>query len=531
MGGGGGGGGTAPAPAQRFDLTVEPPLRVRVLREPDADVLLVVAHHIATDEWSDRPFLLDLDAAYTARLAGRSPRWTPLPVQYADFTLWQRDLFGDPADPDSVAARQLTFWLDALRGLPPRIALPLDRERPVVRDGRSGRAVRILPAEVTAGLRALCAATGTSMSMLVHAAVATLLHRLGAGDDIPIGVPVAGRTDAGLDQLVGFFVNTLVIRSDLADDPTFRELLVRTRQTDLAAFDHADLPFEDIVAARRDRRTPGVNPLFQVMAGYHHLGGDDRSLFGLPVSWIDPEVGTAKFDLDVTFVDRAATGEITALVEFAVDVLDPASGARLADRLVRLLAGIVAEPDRPIARLLLVDADERAAALRTAAGPHRNPAAALTVPDLLDRAVAAHPDRVALVTADGSRTFTALAADVARVADRLAGLPVGPESIVALALPRAHMVPAIFGVLAAGASYLPIDTEQPAERLAFLLADAAPAAILTTRAFATRLPGSAGSAGSAGGARPADGAGPADPADGPTIVWLDEPTAGPDGAA
>ncbi|MCL9797790.1 condensation domain-containing protein, partial [Frankia sp. AgKG'84/4] len=359
----------AAALARPFDLTAEPPLRVRILRGPDADVLLIVLHHIATDEWSDRPFLLDLDAAYRARRAGGAPPWAPLEVQYADYARWHRDLLGDPADPDSVAARQLAFWLDALRGMPEEIALPLDRERPAVRDGASGRAAVTLPAPVATGLRALCAATATSMSMLVHAGLATLLHRLGAGDDIPIGVPVAGRTDPALDQLVGFFVNTLVIRTDLAGDPSFRELLGRTRHTDLAAFDHQDLPFEDIVAARRGRRTAGVNPLFQVMAGYHHLADDDRELFGTPVDWINPEVGTAKFDLDVTFVDRAATGEVTALVEFATDVLDPASGQRLATRLVRLLAAIVRDPDLPVSRLALLDDAERAAALRAATGP------------------------------------------------------------------------------------------------------------------------------------------------------------------
>ncbi|WP_115537982.1 non-ribosomal peptide synthetase, partial [Frankia canadensis] len=476
--------------ARPFDLTAEPPLRLRVLRGPDTDVLLVVLHHIATDEWSDRPFLLDLDAAYSARRAGGAPAFAPLPVQYADYTLWQRDLLGDPADPDSVAARQLAFWLDALRGTPAEIPLPLDRPRPPVRDGASGRATRVLPAEVASGLRALCAATSTSMSMLAHAGIATLLHRLGSGDDIPIGVPVAGRTDPALDALVGFFVNTLVIRSDFGDDPTFRDLLRRTRETDLAAFDHQDLPFEDVVAARRGRRSAGVNPLFQVMAGYHHLAGDDRELFGAPVSWITPEVGAAKFDLDVTFVDRAATGEITALVEFATDVIDPAGGERLADRLVRLLAAIVRDPDRPVSRLALADDAERAAALRLAAGPARAlpGSAPTTVVDLFDRAVATHPDRVALVTAGGRTSFGDLAGQVGRVADLLARHGAGPEALVALALPRALMVPAIFGVLAAGAGYLPLDTEQPADRLAFLLADAAPAVVVTTRALASRLP-------------------------------------------
>ncbi|WP_462189003.1 non-ribosomal peptide synthetase, partial [Frankia sp. CcWB2] len=490
------------AAAQPFDLAAEAPLRLTVLRGPDDDVLVVVLHHIATDEWSDRPFLLDLDAAYAARRAGRAPDWAPLPVQYADYTLWQRDLLGDPGVDGSLAARQLDFWLAALRGLPEEIPLPLDRPRPAVRDGASGRAARVLRGPVAIGLRALCAATGTSMSMLAHAAIATLLHRLGSGDDIPIGVPVSGRADAALDPLVGFFVNTLVIRSDLTGDPTFRDLLGRARRTDLAAFDHQDLPFEDVVAAVNPRRTPGINPLFQVMAGYHHLADDGRELLGGPVTWINPEAGTAKFDLDVTFVDRAVRNEITVLVDFATDVIEPAGGARLADRLLRLLAEIVRDPDRPVSRLEIADEEERAAALRCAAGPERalpgdpgDPGdaagpggAGTTVPDLLTRAVAAHPDRVALVTAESRTTFAELATQVGRIAGRLSRLGTPPEAVVALALPRALTVPAIFGVLAAGASYLPIDVEQPAERLAFLLADAAPSVVLTTRALADRLP-------------------------------------------
>ncbi|WP_007509290.1 non-ribosomal peptide synthetase, partial [Pseudofrankia saprophytica] len=494
------------AAARRFDLTREAPLRIALLRCPDADVLVAVLHHIATDEWSDRPFLLDLDAAYAARLAGHAPDWEPLPVQYADYTLWQRDLLSGPDDESGLAARQLAFWLETLRGLPEEIPLPLDRPRPAERDGASARVVRVLPGPVATGLRALCTSTGTSMSMLAHAAIATLLHRLGSGDDIPIGVPIAGRTDAALDRLVGFFVNTLVIRSDLTGDPTFRDLLGRTRQTDLAAFDHQDLPFEDVVAAVNPRRVPGVNPLFQVMAGYHHLAGDDRELLGAPVTWIDPEAGTAKFDLDVTFVDRFAQGEITALVEFATDVLDPGSGARLADRLVRLLAEIVRDPDLPVSRLEIVDEEERAAALRVARGPRRalpvlgadgaaaaatppgTTAPGTTVPDLLARVVAAYPDRVALVTGEGRTTFAELAGEVDRIAAVVSRLGAGPEAVVALALPRALMVPAIFGVLAAAASYLPIDVEVPADRLAFLLADAAPAAVLTTGAYAGLLP-------------------------------------------
>ncbi|MBL7513415.1 non-ribosomal peptide synthetase, partial [Frankia nepalensis] len=486
-----------------FDLRTDPPLRLTVLRPgPASTVLVIVLHHIATDEWSDRPFLLDLDAAYAARLAGRAPSLPPLAVQYADYTRWQRELLGDPADPGSRAARQLGFWAEALAGLPDEIPLPLDRPRPPVRAGAGGRETRELPVATVAALRALCARTGTSMSMLAHAAVAALLHRLGAGDDIPVGVPIAGRTDEALEPLVGFFVNTLVPRSDLSGDPTFVELLARTRRADLAAFDHQDVPFEDVVAALNPRRVAGRNPLFQVMAGYHHLTDDDRRLFGLPASWPDPDFHVVKFDLDITFVDRAARDQVTVLVEYALDVLDAPTAARIADRLVALLDAAGADPDRPVSRLPLVGAGERAAALAAATGAvlDASPADASPagVPELLALAAAAHPERVALVTGGRRLTFGELAAQANRLARLLAdpaagragGLAAGEagEPVVALALPRELMVPAIFGALAAGAAYLPLDHDQPEERLAFLLADAAPAVVVTTTELAGRLP-------------------------------------------
>ncbi|MBZ4324537.1 condensation domain-containing protein, partial [Streptomyces huiliensis] len=224
-----------------FDLARELPLRVTVLEAgPEDHVLVLLFHHIAGDEWSMLPFIDDLTAAYTARAAGTAPGWEPLPVQYADYTLWQRELLGDPADERSVHHRQTAYWRQALDGLPEELALP--RDRPRGRDtGHRGDTVRAqVPPAVYRGLRDAATATGTTTFMVLQAAVATLLHRLGAGDDIPLGAPVAGRSDAALDGLVGFFVNTLVLRNDLSGDPTFTELLGRVRENDLAAFAHQD---------------------------------------------------------------------------------------------------------------------------------------------------------------------------------------------------------------------------------------------------------------------------------------------------
>ena len=236
----------------------------------DDHVIVLVLHHIATDEWSDRPFLADLDRRLPARAAGAAPAWAPLPVQYADYTLWQRELLGDPADPASLPrppARPLARppWPARPRSSP----LPTDRPRPAVPSYAGGMVDVPRPGEVHGRLRALCAGDGRQH---VHGRCTppsrAPVHRLGAGDDIVLGAPIAGRTDEALDELVGFFVNTLVLRTDLGGRPDFAELLDRVRAADLAAFEHQDVPFEAVVEALNPARSRGRNPLFQVMVGY-----------------------------------------------------------------------------------------------------------------------------------------------------------------------------------------------------------------------------------------------------------------------
>ncbi|MFD1501195.1 non-ribosomal peptide synthetase, partial [Streptosporangium lutulentum] len=477
-----------------FDLATELPLRAEVLRvSPDDHVVAIVLHHITTDEWSDRPFLADLDTAYRARLEGRAPGWAPLPVQYADYTLWQRGLLGEPADPGGEGARQLAFWTRALTGLLEEIPLPLDRSRPAEPTGRAGTVRTELPAETARALRAMCAETGTSMFMLLHAAVATLLHRMGAGTDIPLGAPIAGRTDSALDDLVGFFVNTLVLRTDLSGDPTFVELLDRVRNADLAAFEHQDLPFERIVEAVNPPRVPGRNPLFQVMMGYHYRPGGDPRVLDLSTEWWPARIETAKFDLDFTFVDHVEENRVTLLLEYAEDLADRETARALADRTVTLLGRLAADPSLPVSRVPVLTEEEREASTG-AWNDTARPVERRTVPALFAETARRRGDRVALVV-DGRRmTFGELSARAGDIAALLLRRGVTAESVVGLALPRAEMVPAILGVLAAGAAYLPLDPGYPAERLEYMLDDAAPVCVLTTSAIAPRLP--AGRAGS-----------------------------------
>ncbi|GAA0618357.1 hypothetical protein GCM10009547_20840 [Sporichthya brevicatena] len=473
-----------------FRLGAELPVRASVLTvAPDDAVVVIVLHHVTTDEWSDRPFLADLDTAYRARVAGLDPRLAALPVQYADYTLWQERLLGDAPDPDSLMARQLDYWTATLAGSPVELRLPTDRPRPAEPSVTGGLVRAEVPAETAAGLRHLAAASGASMFMTLHAAFAALLTRLGAGEDLPIGVPVAGRADGALDDLVGFFVNTVVLRTDTSGDPSFADLLGRVRETGLAAFDAADVPFERVVEAVNPPRVPGRNPLFQVLIGYHARSSDDADLLGLPTRWLDPELGTAQFDLAVDVVDPGAdTGEALLLkFEYSRDLFDPATVAELADRMLRLLAAATADPTRPLSRLDLLAPGEPASLLAAGVGPE------LAVPELtVAQALAVQaqctPDRLALVAGAERLTFAELTGRAGGVAALLTEHGVRPGDLVGLALPRTATVPAIFGVLAAGAAYVPVDPNQPPARLEQMFADAAPVVVLTTAELANRLP-------------------------------------------
>ena len=257
-----------------FDLAVEPPVRAALVRlDSGDDVLSLVVHHIASDEASDEPLWHDLAAAYEARRAGRAPDWEPLAVTYRDYTVWQRELLGDPADPTSLAAEQAAFWRSTLNGAPEELRLPADRPRPAQPTMAGGAVPFTVPADIADRIAELSRTLGATPFMVAHAAVAGLLSRLGAGEDIPLGVPVAGRVDDALEGLVGFFVNTLVLRTDVSGDPTLRQMLARVRDSDLAALANQDLPFEMVVDAVAPTRSAARHPLFQVMISYQHGEG------------------------------------------------------------------------------------------------------------------------------------------------------------------------------------------------------------------------------------------------------------------
>ncbi|MEU2396021.1 amino acid adenylation domain-containing protein [Streptomyces sp. NPDC007369] len=481
----------AEAARRGFDLAAEPPVRAELYAlAPDRHVLLVVVHHIAADGWSMGPLTGDLAAAYEARCRGEEPQWSPLPVQYADYTCWQRDLLGDTADPDSLFSRQLAYWKDELAGLPQQVQLPSDRPRPPVASQLGGQVVVRLAPELHQALRKLATARGASMFMVLQAGLAALLTRLGAGTDIPIGSPIAGRTDQALDELVGFFVNTLVLRTDTSGDPGFAELLGRVRQKALTAYDHQDVPFEYLVEVVNPARSLAHHPLFQIMLGLHNAPRGDFDLPGLDVASYPVAVVTAKFDLGVSLAERfgpdGSPAGIVGAVEYATDLFDRSTVETFFARWTRLLAAVAAAPDQPIGGIDLLSDAERCELLRAVEGG----AAGASLPEMFAAQVAATPDAVALVCGDTELTYAELDARANRFAHALIARGIGPEQTVAVALPRSvESVVAVLGVLKAGAAYLPVDPAYPQARIAYMLEDARPALMVEDPALVTEVSG------------------------------------------
>ncbi|MGW5072877.1 amino acid adenylation domain-containing protein [Rhodococcus sp. NPDC004095] len=483
---------TAEAARYRFDLETQAPVRVSVLETDEATVVVLVIHHIATDEWSTRALLTDLMTAYALRQAGRAPQWEPLPVQYADFTLWQRDLLGDGADEESVAARQAGYWRQTLAGLPEELTLPTDRTRPARFGYRGGAVYLALEPDVVTGLREVARAHGVSMFMLVQAAVAVLLHKSGAGTDIPIGTPVSGRGDSRLEDLVGFFLNTLVLRTDLSGDPTVGELLGRIRETDLEAFENQDLPFEQVADAvlGAGARSRSMHPLFQTMVVYltepnpgEGFGGD-AGLTPEPI-----EVTTAKFDLSFDFVEYAGTDTVVGMVEYSSDLFDRSTAERLAAGLAQVLRELATRPaDHRLAQIDAIPAADREATTRRW---NTNPmdVPATTVPALFADAAQRYHAEAALFAGGDEWTFGELAQRVNRLARLLIAHGVGPEVPVALMLPRTDdALTAMLAVLTAGGAYLACDPQAPAARTAAIFATSTPVLVLTTAALAAQVP-------------------------------------------
>ncbi|TVT12945.1 AMP-binding protein, partial [Amycolatopsis acidiphila] len=462
-------GGTPEEAARRaFELDREPPFEARLL---DGQVLSLLTHHIATDGWSGERLLADLSTAYAARMHGRRPDWSPLPVQYADYALWQRDLLGNDADPESLSAIQLAYWREQLAELPEELRLPADRPRPAV-PSFEGDAVRFrLSSETRAALATLARDTGSTVFMTVQAALAALLDQLGAGPDIPLGTPVAGRTDDALDGLVGFFVNTLVLRTDVSGDPTFRQLVERVRRTDLDAFAHQDLPFERLVEAVNPGRAMGRHPLFQVMLAYQQAPAAPAPFGAASLREEHVDFYAARMDLSCHLFE--GVDGIDGWLVYSKDLFDRSMMDDLVGRFVRLVESMAGAPDRPLSVTTVLTDAERAVTFPA------HPVPPTTLTELIEAQVARTPEVTAVVFEGESLTYAELDARASALASQLAAAGVGPDRIVGIRQDRSlDLVISLVAVLKAGGAYLPLDPSYPAERLDLMIEDARPMVVL-----------------------------------------------------
>ncbi|UYP21095.1 amino acid adenylation domain-containing protein [Rhodococcus sp. Z13] len=435
-----------------FDLTTEPPVRMRLYRTgPDRHVLLVVLHHIAADGWSLGPLLRDITAAYTARRAGQAPALPPLSVQYTDYARWQH----------SLADEQIPFWLDELAGLPDEASLPTDRPRPARSSGRGAAHSLHLDADLVRGLHELARDGRATVFMVLHAALAVLLARHGAGRDIPIGTAVAGRGDPRLDDLVGMFAGTLVLRTDVDPDASFADLLAQVRRRDLAAYMYADAPFETLVEKLQPTRSESRHPLFQVTLSQTRPVTSRIELPGLQVSAVPVDTGHVAVDVQVTVTETP--GGLDVEFFYSTDLYDAETVAVYADRYRAVLEAAIADPTVPVAGIDL-------GATPALTGPE--PGEPQSLRRRLVRGAAAGGEGLALVDDDRELSYPELLYYADALAARLQRAGVRTGDPVACAFPRSlESVLAVWGIVRAGAAPMLVDPAQPPARLAALLAD------------------------------------------------------------
>ena len=459
-----------------FDLTKSPLLRVSLLRLGREDhVLLVTMHHIVSDGWSMGIFWNELSAIWSAFARGRPSPLPELPLQYADFALWQREWLQG-----AVLEEQLLFWKKNLAGAPVT-ELPHDYVRPSVQSFSGATHVFTLPNEVSAGLEQLCKREGATLFMILLAAFQTLLHRYTGEEDIVVGSYIAGRNRAEVEGLIGFFLNSLVMRVDTSGGPTFREMIARVRAGTLKAYAHQDMPFAKLVEKLQPERDLSRNPLFQVMFQLLKRPTLSRFQSGAKPELLSTQQRTAVFDLSC-MLSQTPDG-LTGHFEYNTDLFRPETIERLANHYKRLLASAVAAPDTQISRLEFLSAGERRRLLVDWSRGSTTHSAHTSVVHLFEAQAARRPGKAALIFGKESVTFGELNRRANRLARFLKKLGVGRESVIAICLERSLDVVALLGIFKAGAAYLPLDPAYPEERLLSMLRDSGAAMVLTRKEF------------------------------------------------
>jgi amino acid adenylation domain-containing protein len=466
-----------------FNLEREPLLRGTVLQLGETEyVLLLTMHHIISDGWSLGVFVRELTELYKAFCTGAPPSLPLLPVQYADFAVWQRQwLQGE------ILVPQLDYWKKQLLDAPVLLELPTDRPRPAVLTFRGGYYYTALSLELSAELTALSKRAGVTLFMTLLAAFGTLLYRYSGQDNIVVGTPVANRNRREIEGLIGFFVNTLVLRTDLSGNPSFEQLLNRVREVAIGAYAHQDLPFEQLVEALQPTRDLSYTPLFQVMFALDDALVPSVELPELTVSSYAVEIGTAKFDLTLS-MENTADG-LVGEWEYNADLFDEVTIARMARHFQTLLEAIAANPIQPISQLPLLTETECHQLLVEWNNTFAEFPQDKCIHQLFEEQVERSPDAVALVFEGTELTYLQLNARANQLAHYLLSLGVEPEVLVGICVERSlEMVVGLLGILKAGGAYVPLDPAYPSERLAFMLEDSAVSVLLTQQRLVDRLP-------------------------------------------
>ncbi|WP_431839258.1 amino acid adenylation domain-containing protein [Gordonia hongkongensis] len=464
-----------------FDVSRQWPLRARLWTVADDEyVFTLVAHHIGADGESLRPLVTDLVTAYDARSSGATPQFDPLAVQFADYAIWQHVVLGSVENPSSVVAGEVEHWIDRLAGLPDVLELPADRPRPQVATHRGAQVQFELPAEIVGRMDRLAREYRVTPFMVMHAALSTLLARLSATDDIAVATPIAGRGQSVLDPLVGMFVNTLVLRTQYDPGASFAELLDQVRTAVLDAFGHADVPFETLVERLNPTRSEAFSPLAQVMLTFDQaaagiLSGSTVHEIGeaLSIEPVTPPEVPAQLDLTITVHTGSNRAPWSGSVIYATDLFDEATIASFADKLVRLLDALVADPVVPTGDVAMMDSSEIGRVIAVEHGAAIELPAVESVAAAVAAQVAATPDAPALLLGDRTVSYREFGARVNTLARDLFSLGVGPDVAVGLCMHRSiEMVVAIHAIVAAGGQYVPFDTAAPAERVSYMVTTA-----------------------------------------------------------
>ncbi|HID54502.1 MAG TPA: amino acid adenylation domain-containing protein, partial [Anaerolineae bacterium] len=461
-----------------FNLTTGPLFRANLYQLADDEfVAIFVMHHIISDGWSISVLMREISLLYDAFAAGRPSPLPELPIQYADFAEWQREwLQGD------VLESQLAYWREKLGDQPPVLELPTNRPRPAVQTSRGATVSHTLPPDLMTAVNQLCRETGVTQFMLLLAAFQVLLYRYSGQTTVNVGSPIANRTRGEIEGLIGFFINTLVLRADLAGEMRFRDLLAQVKETTLEAYAHQDLPFESLVEAIQPERDMSHSPLFQVMFILQNAPTRAQELPDLRLEMIDVDTGTATFDITLS-LGEWGDGGMDASMEFNTDLFDRGTIERMLTHYETLLRGIVAGPDTAVSRLPLLTENEQWQILVEWNDTTRPYPLDQCVHQLFEKQVETTPQATAVVWQEETLTYDQLNWRANQLAHYLRQKGVGPESRVAVCVARSlDMVIAALGVLKAGGAYLPLDPDYPAERLAFMLADAQPTAVISQTA-------------------------------------------------